>query len=439
MDDNQINGNPDQTHQPLDQDEGNQSNNMPETQDHQNVYHNKDGDTARHPSTLQTHLRTARSLLQGSWFLISLGLLIAIASQTQVPPSHQSTKTTIINYLCVTLIFLVTGCTIDTQTLLRNYSKWLVHLYVQTACFLLTSGVVFAVVSAVATADQEFMDPGLLVGLIFLGCVPTTISSNVVMTRQARGNTALTVVQTTVGNFLGVFITPALVTMYTGVDTWYNAVLSRNQSGGGGSGAGDGGRFGEIYARVLKQLGLSLYLPLLLGQLLRHFFPERCQTALTRWKLNKLSMLALLVILWQTYDKAFASQAFSSVPGDNMVFVVFVSLGLLVVFLLLSFGTSYFWLPKKDVVAVCYCVPAKGPAMGVPLATTIFAGIEPVLESKILIPIIIYQGLQVALGTILVPVFRKWIERDEARKKTEAESHLEQTGSEPGNRNHDKT
>ncbi|KAI7309804.1 hypothetical protein KC315_g12848, partial [Hortaea werneckii] len=230
--DDQINGNPDQNHQPWDQDDGNQSNNMPETQDHQNVYHNKDGDTAHHPSTLQTHLRTAKSLLQGSWFLISLGLLIAIASQTQVPPSQQSTKTTIINYLCVTLIFLVTGCMIDTQILLRNYSKWPVHLYVQTACFLLTSAVVFGIVSAVAT-HQEFMDPGLLVGLIFLGCVPTTISSNVVMTRQARGNTALTVVQTTVGNFLGVFLTPGLVTMYTGTDTWYNAVLPRNQSGGG--------------------------------------------------------------------------------------------------------------------------------------------------------------------------------------------------------------
>ncbi|KAI7235795.1 hypothetical protein KC330_g4060 [Hortaea werneckii] len=423
--DDQINGNATADHQPSDQDGGNQGN-MPGTLDQRDTNHSKDGETAHHPTTLQRHIRTTKTILEGSWFLLSLGLLIAIASQVQVPPAHQSTKTTIINYLCVTLIFLVTGCTIDTQTLIRNYSKWRTHLYVQTSCFLLTSAVVFGVVSAVAT-DQTFMDPGLLVGLIFLGCVPTTISSNVVMTRQAQGNTALTVVQTTVGNFLGVFITPALVTMYTGVDTWYNGVLpSRDQSGGG--------RFGEIYARVLKQLSLSLYLPLIIGQLLRHFFPETCQRVLVSWKLNKLSMLALLVILWQTYDKAFASQAFSSVPRDNMVFVVFVSLGLLVIFLLLSFGTSYFWLPKKDTVAVCYCVPAKGPAMGVPLATTIFAGIEPVLESKILIPIVIYQGLQVALGTLLVPVFRKWIDRDEARKKAEAEIHLDQTSSEPQSR-----
>jgi sodium/bile acid cotransporter 7 len=34
--------------------------------------------------------------------------------------------------------------------------------------------------------------------------VATTMSSNVVMTRQAHGNSALTVVQTTLGNFLGV-------------------------------------------------------------------------------------------------------------------------------------------------------------------------------------------------------------------------------------------
>ncbi|RMY80284.1 hypothetical protein D0862_12806 [Hortaea werneckii] len=430
--DDQINGNATTTHHPPPRQDGNHVGMTQKPKAQGNVNHNHDGETAHHPpNTLQKSIDTAKSLLEGSWFLLSLGVLIAIASQIQVSRPHQSTKTTIINYLCVTLIFLFTGCTIDTQTLVRNYSKWRTHLYVQTACFLLTSAVVFGVVSAVAT-DRAFMDPGLLVGLIFLGCVPTTISSNVVMTRQAQGNTALTVVQTTVGNFLGVFLTPALVTMYTGVGTWYNAVLlppSRDQQNGGG-----GGRFGEIYARVLKQLSLSLYLPLIIGQLLRHFFPETCQRALVRWRLNKLSMLALLVILWQTYDKAFASQAFSSVPGDNMVFVVFVSLGLLVVFLLVSFGTSYFWLPKKDVVAVCYCVPAKGPAMGVPLATTIFAGIEPVLESKILIPIVIYQGLQVALGTILVPIFRKWIERDEARKKTQADLHQDQTSSEPESR-----
>ena len=65
---------------------------------------------------------------------------------------------------------------------------------------------------------------------------------------------------------------------------------------------------------------------------------------------------------------------------------------------------------------MCYCVPAKGPAMGVPLSTTIFAGMDPVLRSKIQIPIVIFQGLQIACGGALIGVFRKWIATEEARR-----------------------
>ena len=88
---------------------------------------------------------------------------------------------------CIAIIFFFTGCTLDTRVLIQNYSRWKVHIFVQVQCFLMTSALAFGLVSATAT-NKDFMDPGLLVGLIFLGCVATTMSSNVVMTRQAHGN-----------------------------------------------------------------------------------------------------------------------------------------------------------------------------------------------------------------------------------------------------------
>ena len=54
--------------------------------------------------------------------------------------------------------------------------------------------------------------------------------------------------------------------------------------------------------------------------------------------------------------------------------------------------------------------------MGVPLSTTIFSDLDLDLESKIQIPIVIYQGLQLAFGSILVPIFRRWI--DSAAEKS---------------------
>ena len=272
----------------------------------------------------------------------------------------------------------------------------------QVQSFLMCSAIAFGVVAATAT-NKEFMDPGLLVGMIFFSCVATTMSSNVVMTRQAHGNQALTVVQTTIGNFIGVFISPALVILYTSTPAWYNFVLPPST-----------GRFQEIYARVLKQLGLSIYLPLAVGQIIHYFFPKTCKKVFVDWKLGKLNSLCMICIIWQTYDQAFASHAFDSVPSSNMIFVVFVSLGLFVVFFCVAFFLALLWLPKKDVIAVCYTVPAKGPAMGVPLSTTIFAGMDLALQSKIQIPIVIYQGLQIAAGSVLIAIFRRWIAAEEA-------------------------
>jgi solute carrier family 10 (sodium/bile acid cotransporter), member 7 len=109
-----------------------------------------------------------------------------------------------------------------------------------------------------------------------------------------------------------------------------------------------------------------------------------------------------------------------------MLFIVFISIALFFLFFAVCFTSSIIWLPKKDVVSVCYCVPAKTPAMGVPLANTIFLGMSPVLEAKIQIPMVIYQGLQIVAGSLLTMAFRHWVAKDEERRKSDEESqHVE--------------
>ena len=193
--------------------------------------------------------------------------------------------------------------------------------------------------------------------------------------------------------------------MFTSVDTWYNNALPPNS-----------GQFAAIYGRVLKQLGLSIYVPMAVGQLTRYFFEPACRKVFFDWKVLKFGPLCMLTIIWQTYDAAFSSGAFDSVPGRDMIFIVFICLGLFVVYFCVAFFTAMLWLPRKDIIACCYTIPAKGPAFGVPLSVTIFAGMDPVLQSKIQIPIVIYQGLQIACGSELIGVFRRWIAAEEARE-----------------------
>jgi sodium/bile acid cotransporter 7 len=343
-------------------------------------------------------------ILLDQWFVLAMGIVIIIASQVQVAAAHQAKKEIVVTYLSVIIVFFITGCTLPTRVLIDNYSRWKVHIFVQVQCFLMTSAIIFGIVSACATS-RSFMDPGLLVGMIIGGCLPTTISSNVVMTRQAHGNQALTVVETTIGNFIGPFVSPALVQMYTSTGAWYSCILPSS-----------GSHYSEIYRRVFKQLGLSIYLPMVVGQIIQHVFPKPTQKVFGDWKVNKLGSFALLAILWSTFDQAFESGAFSSIKADNKIFIVFISIAYFLIWFTVCFVLSVLWLPKKDTIAVCYCVPAKSIAIGVPLSSLLFVGLSATEESKLQIPMIIFQGIQIASASLMTIPFRRWVRAEEEQR-----------------------
>jgi sodium/bile acid cotransporter 7 len=247
-----------------------------------------------------------------------------------------------------------------------------------------------------------------------MACAPTTISSNVVMTRQAHGNAALTVAESALGNVLAPFITPALVRMYLASGAGYTHVVPAAT-----------GAFGPLYQRVFKQLGLNMLLPLFVGQLIQTFVPKLTKKVMTDWKLSKLSSVALLMIIWSTYDTAFRTAAFTSVKGSNIILIVFVSIGLYGAWLVLALFLGRLWLNKRDTIAVCYCVPAKTPAMGVPLASAMFVGLSEQTAVKLQIPLVVFQGLQIAAGSIGTIYFRRWA-RDEEEKEALRKREQEQ-------------
>lgn len=361
---------------------------------------------AKQLTALQKTFGVLKWFLKDQWFLVAFALVILISSQVQVPESRQHTKRVVITYLSVAIIFFINGCTLSTQVLLENYFRWRIHLFVQLQCFLVTSVTTFAIVSLCAT-NPTFMDPWLLIGLLYLGAAPTTMASNVVMTRQAHGNTALTVVQSVIGQFLCPFLTPILLQMYLASGAWYSKALVR------------GDDYGEIYRRVFKQLGLSLFVPMFFGQVIRNLFPNPTETLFVQWKLVKLSPIALLILIWQTFDSAFGSGAFDQIKASNILFLVFMSIVLYFIWLGLCFATSTIWLPKKDVIACCYCCPAKALTMVVPLSSVMYLGVSAINQSKLQIPVLIFQAFQVAIGSILTVVFREWVKPDEQKENRE--------------------
>jgi sodium/bile acid cotransporter 7 len=269
---------------------------------------------ASHPKATKV-LSFLRWFLKDQWFLLAMAGVILLASQVQVPASQQRTKRTVITYLSVSVIFFINGCTLDTSVLLANAQRWKLHAFVQLQCYLVCSAATFGIVSLCAT-NPNFMDPWLLIGFLFVGSAPTTMNSNVVMTRQAHGNTALTVVQSVIGQFLCPFLTPIILQMYLSSGAWYSKVLVH----------GDG--YSEIYRRVFMQLGLSLFVPMFAGQVVQYFFSKWTKKIFIEWNIIKLSSIALLTLVWQTFDQAFQSGAFETIKPSNIVFIVFITIAL---------------------------------------------------------------------------------------------------------------
>jgi sodium/bile acid cotransporter 7 len=181
--------------------------------------------------------------------------------------------------------------------------------------------------------------------------------------------------------------------------------------------------YGEIYRRVFMQLGLSLFVPMFVGQVVQRKFPRQTKKIFFDWKLLKLSSVALLTMVWQTFDQAFSSGAFEAVKTSNIVFIVFITIALYLIWLTICFVAAILWLPKKDVIACCYCCPAKALAMVVPLTSVMYINIDAIDQSKMQIPAIIFQAFQVAIGGVMTIGFRKWIRPDEERE--EAEKNME--------------
>lgn len=102
-------------------------------------------------SSFQKSIQTLIWVIRDQWFLLAMSALILISSQVQVPGAQQKVKRTIITYLSVSVIFFINGCTFPTRTLIENWAKWKIHLFVQGQSYLVTSAVTFAVVSLCAT------------------------------------------------------------------------------------------------------------------------------------------------------------------------------------------------------------------------------------------------------------------------------------------------
>src|SRR5262249_9538487 len=116
----------------------------------------------------------------------------------------------LINNVGVALILFVQGLAMAVERMKAGAGNWRLHLIIQGFTFL-----VFPVVGWVFhEATRAFWpgEPGALRdGFLYLCVLPSTVSTSVVLTSVARGNTPAAIFNAGVSNILGVMFTPLLV------------------------------------------------------------------------------------------------------------------------------------------------------------------------------------------------------------------------------------
>jgi sodium/bile acid cotransporter 7 len=190
-------------------------------------------------------------------------------------------------YGVIAIIFLISGLSIPRQKLISHVLNWRLHLIVQGISFLFIPALVLAIVYIILAADPGGkIDRAVLAGYIFIACIPTTIASNVVMTKFAGGDDAAALVEVLLANILGPFVAAAwtveLMPKMVKFDPWRYG----------------GGDLGSMYKEVFQQLGLSVLLPLFVGQLVRWTWPDRTEWVMQKTKLPKLATFCLLLLIW---------------------------------------------------------------------------------------------------------------------------------------------
>ncbi len=319
-----------------------------------------------------------KHFISRNWFVLSLPVAVLLA---WVDPEFGATggplRPELTTKLGVAVIFLLQGLVLPLAALRRGAGHWRLHWLVQSFTFLLFPLIGLGLDRLIG----QRLPPDLRLGFLFLCVLPSTVSTSVVLTGLAGGNTVGAIFNAALSNVLGVFLTPLWV-------GWLMAQGGQTQP------------LGEI----VRDLVLLLLGPLGVGQLLRLAVGAWADQRKQRFGHIGSALILFLVFtafcnsvqqgLWQQHSRTFILGVAGGV------------LGLLLLALSLVEGLARLdRLDRPSRIAALFCAPQKTIASGIPLAKAIF-GTHPGL-GLILLPILLYHPLQLLVCGVLADRFAR--------------------------------
>ena len=308
--------------------------------------------------------------LTKNWFL--LGILIVLLLGTLLPEAGAQLGTILGGTKpLVVLLFLISGFTLPTEAIKEGMKNTRLHIYIQGFIFLFTPLFFFlTTLPFIGLISKE-----VLIGIYALSCLPTTVSSCIVFSQISGGNTVGAIFNASLANIAGIFISPLLLSILL-------------------QGAGHSIPAEEAL-RIVRNLGLTMLLPVTVGQGLRIV----TKNIASRMKgiLKILSNVFILLIVLFSVSRTALDPAFVKNLSTMLLPFLYLALANIVLSFFAWKGAGLLEVEGEDRVTALFASSQKTMAVGVPLLSTYFASTPEILGIALL-PLLFYHPWQLVVA-----------------------------------------
>ncbi|GAB3947386.1 bile acid:sodium symporter [Spirosoma harenae] len=305
------------------------------------------------------------------WFIIALLAMIGLAKIWPTPGIQEGffSLSSLATY-GVSLIFFFYGLRLNFDQLKAGLLNYKLHLLIHLTTFVLFPIITLTGRSFLATPETSL----LWLGIFYVGVLPSTVSSSVVMVSIAGGNLPAAIFNASISSLIGVFITPL----------WMSFVLTDVNGGYDLTGV-----IGKLTIQVIIPVVLGLLLNKRLGQ-----FANRHKTYL-RYS----DQTTILLIVYTSFCESFSLNLFANYSVSDLVELSALMLGLFaLVFGLIYLLSHLLHFSQPDRVTALFCGSKKSLIQGSVMVKVLFPA---TMAGVVILPIMIYHALQLIVASII--------------------------------------
>lgn len=274
----------------------------------------------------------------------------------------------IVAKLGIALLFFLHGARLSRKAMLAGLAHWRLHLTILAITFL-----AFPLVGLSFKLIPESILPSpLVMGLLFLCCLPSTVQSSIGFTSIARGNIAAALCSASASNLVGMALTPIL------------AGLILHTQGG-------------FSLDQLEAIALQLLLPFVAGQVLQPWIGAWVEK--NKRILGFVDRGSILLVVYAAFGEAVVDGVWSRVSALELLIVGVLCAVLLTVALAGSRSTARaMGFNKEDEIAVVFCGTKKSIVTGVPMAAILFPA---AVAGVVILPVMLFHQMQLMACAVI--------------------------------------